>query len=81
MRKEIDLAQFGDIKIGHNISEYTWDGTDDFGNYLANGVYLYRVKTGINHQQIEHRSLANVVSETDLEGQFTEGFGKIYILR
>lgn len=73
--KEIDLAEFGDIKIGNNISTFTWNGTDEFGNQLANGVYLYRVKTAINRQQIEHRTT------TDDASRFKEGFGKIYILR
>lgn len=73
--KEIDLAEFGDIKIGNNVSTFTWNGTDEFGNRLANGVYLYRVKTAVSKKQIEHRTT------TDDASRFKEGFGKIYILR
>ena len=28
---------------GYRIDNINWDGKDDFGNPLANGVYLYRV--------------------------------------
>ncbi|MEO0468341.1 MAG: C25 family cysteine peptidase, partial [Bacteroidota bacterium] len=40
MIKTIDLLELGDVKVGRNITEYAWDGTDDNGDYLANGVYL-----------------------------------------
>ncbi|MFY0688742.1 MAG: hypothetical protein JXQ90_16330 [Cyclobacteriaceae bacterium] len=72
--KEIDEFELGPIHIGHNISEYAWDGTDEFGDRLANGVYLYRVISRIQGEIIEHRS-------TGADGAFTKGYGKLYILR
>jgi len=41
--KEISGLELGPLHIGVNRSEYKWDGTDEFGSKLANGVYLYQV--------------------------------------
>jgi hypothetical protein len=72
--KEIHKSELGALKIGQNTSAFAWDGTDMYGNKLANGLYLYRVKTVIDGKQVELRS-----SQGD--NSFKEGFGKIYILR
>ena len=40
--REIFQDELGPLRIGRNISEFAWDGTDQFGDQLANGVYLYR---------------------------------------
>ncbi len=72
--KEIFLEELGKIRIGRNITEYAWDGTDNFGDRLANGVYLYRVVTKINGQDIEKRN-------TNADQYFHKGFGKMYLMR
>jgi hypothetical protein len=72
--REITEDQIGPIYIGRNISEYAWDGTDEFGDRLANGVYLYRVLSRINGEAIKHR-------DTDADGYFKKDFGKMYIIR
>jgi hypothetical protein len=72
--REITVDELGPIKIGRNITEYTWDGTDEYGDILANGVYLYRVIVKIDGQDVEHR-------ESGADQYFTKDFGKIYILR
>lgn len=72
--REITEDQLGIIQIGRNISEYAWDGTDEFGDPLANGVYLYRVKAKINGEDIKHR-------ESGADPHFKKDFGKMYILR
>ena len=41
--REITKDELGPIRIGRNITEFKWDGTDQYGQRLANGVYLYRV--------------------------------------
>lgn len=74
--KEIGKDELGPLKIGHNLSEFSWNGTDMYGNKLANGVYLYRVKTVLNGQQLERR-----ISNEAADNSFKENFGKIYILR
>lgn len=72
--REITVGELGPIKIGRNITEYTWDGTDEYGDYLANGVYLYRVIVKINGQDVELR-------ESGADQYFTKEFGKMYIIR
>lgn len=72
--REIMRNELGNIRIGNNISTFAWDGTDEFGDKLANGVYLYRVMMQHNGQSIEHR-------ETAADNNFKHGFGKMYIMR
>lgn len=72
--KQIHLHETEMIRIGNNITDYYWDGKDEFGDPLANGVYLYRVTAKINNEEIEHRNSA-------ADNAFKKGFGKIYLLR
>lgn len=72
--KEINKEELGPLRIGRNITEYAWDGTDQFGDRLANGVYLYRVITRLNGQEIELRN-------TQADQYFVKGFGKMYLFR
>ena len=72
--REITKEELGFIKIGNNISEFSWDGTDEFGDQLANGVYLYKVTAKLNGENIALR-------ETAGDKYFTQGFGKIYLMR
>lgn len=73
--REIDLFELGTLRIGNNITEYAWDGRDQFGDQLANGIYLYRVIAKINGQEIDHRA-----TSADSKA-FHKGFGKMYLLR
>jgi flagellar hook assembly protein FlgD len=41
-----------DHKLGFN--RISWNGRDEYGNLLANGVYLYKLKAEINDQIINH---------------------------
>jgi flagellar hook assembly protein FlgD len=72
--REITEDQLGLIQIGRNISEYAWDGTDEFGDPLANGVYLYRVKARLNGEDIKRR-------ESGADQYFEKDFGKMYLFR
>jgi hypothetical protein len=73
--KEVFKEELGNISIGNNISEFTWDGTDQFGDRLANGVYFYNVITENNDKsEIKHRA-----NNTDV--YFRKNFGKIYLMR
>jgi flagellar hook assembly protein FlgD len=72
--KTIDAYDIGPIRIGRNITEYAWDGNDDYGDRLANGVYLYRVKAKIDGENIEHRP-------TSADKYFKKGFGKLYLMK
>lgn len=72
--REILQNELGPIRIGNNITEYAWDGRDEFGDQLANGVYIYRVLVRKNGQFVAHRPTAG-------DRGFTKGFGKMYLLR
>ncbi len=72
--REITQDEIGPIRIGNNITDYAWDGRDEFGDQLANGVYFYRVFINSNGQEIDRRA-------TNADGAFKNGFGKLYILR
>ena len=72
--KEINMTELGPIHIGRNITEYAWDGRDEYGDILANGVYLYRVIVRLNGQTLKHRS-----NESDKF--FKSGLGKMVIIR
>lgn len=72
--REITRHELGPVRIGNNISQFAWDGTDEFGDKLGNGVYLYRVFVQQNGQNVEHRSTA-------ADDTFKNGIGKIYLMR
>lgn len=42
--KIISTEEFGELHIGTNMSASLWDGRDDQGNRLPNGVYTYKVQ-------------------------------------
>ena len=75
--REITKEELGPIRIGRNITEYKWDGTDQFGNKLANGIYLYRVITNLNGQSLEQYKASG--DRTDQ--YFNRGYGKMYLMR
>ncbi|MCX7863355.1 MAG: C25 family cysteine peptidase, partial [Bacteroidales bacterium] len=72
--KTIRNEELGNIHIGRNITEYAWDGTDNFGDKLATGTYFYRVVATYKGKRLEHL-------ETEADTYFKHGFGKLYILR
>jgi hypothetical protein len=75
--REITKAELGTLRVGRNITDFKWDGTDQFGNKLANGIYLYRVIT--NHNG---KALDKYKAEGDNTDQyFNKGYGKMYLMR
>lgn len=72
--REILKEELGPIRIGHNISEFAWDGRDEWGDQLANGVYLYKVFIHHSGDTFETRA-------TKGDKAFKQGFGKLYLLR
>ena len=75
--REISKEEFGHIHIGNNVSEFAWDGTDMYGDKLANGIYLYQVYTRIEGSEIEHST-----TKAKEEGTyFVNGTGKIFLMR
>lgn len=75
--REITKDELGPLHIGRNITEFKWDGTDEYGEKLANGIYLYRVITNLNG-----KSLDKYKAEGDnTDKYFNKGYGKMYLMR
>ncbi|CAN5421319.1 hypothetical protein BH09BAC1_BH09BAC1_00740 [soil metagenome] len=72
--REIMLDELGPIRIGRNITEFAWNGTDQYGDPLGNGLYLYRIVASIDGQGIEKMA-------TGADKYFKSGFGKMYLAR
>ena len=72
--REIRQEELGPLHIGNNLT-YAWNGTDEYGAKLANGVYLYRVviKKG-NNERFEELN-------TKADQFFKNNFGKLVIIR
>lgn len=75
--REITQDELGPIHVGRNITDYKWDGTDMFGQKVANGVYLYRVLTNLNGKKMD--KFTDQGDNTDK--YFTKGYGKMYFMR
>jgi len=75
--KEITKQELGPLRIGRNITEYKWDGNDQFGQRLANGVYLYRFVTTLNGKKMDKFT----DSGDNTDKFFTRGYGKMYLMR
>jgi hypothetical protein len=74
--KEIGAAELGPLRIGNNITDFAWDGTDNFGDRLANGVYFYKVNMGSDSDDFEHYE-----TSADALAAFKHDLGKLYIAR
>lgn len=73
--KEITQDEIGPLRVGTHLTDYKWDGTDEYGGRLANGTYLYRVvskKTNGETYDLHKTKVDNFVNR---------GFGKLVILR
>jgi len=80
--KEITKEELGPLHIGRNITDYKWDGTDQYGDKLANGVYLYRVLTNLNGKSLDKfPTYGQDGYEVNTDKYFTKGYGKMYLMR
>jgi len=75
--REITSDELGPLHVGRNITEFKWDGTDMYGQRLANGVYLYRVLTNLNGKSLDKYKAEN----DNTDKYFTKGYGKMYLMR
>ncbi|RYF96594.1 MAG: hypothetical protein EOO00_02310, partial [Chitinophagaceae bacterium] len=75
--REVTKEELGPLHIGRNITDFKWDGKDQFGQKLANGVYLYRFVTTLNGQRMEKYKAKG--DNTDMF--FNNGYGKMYLMR
>jgi Peptidase family C25 len=74
--REVTEAEFGPMRAGKQRSDFCWDGRDQFGDQLANGVYLYRIVAkkadGSDFEFFENEQI---------DGFFKHGFGKMMLMR
>ncbi len=75
--REITKQELGPLHIGRNITDYKWDGNDQYGQRLANGVYLYRFVTTLAGKKMD--KFTDAGDNTDKF--FTRGYGKMYLMR
>ena len=83
--REITSEELGTIRIGRNITDFKWDGTDQFGQKLANGIYLYRVITNLNGKSIDKLNMVGLSNDANDDSStdryFRAGYGKMYLMR
>ncbi|HWB25211.1 MAG TPA: C25 family cysteine peptidase [Chitinophagaceae bacterium] len=80
--REITSAELGPLHIGRNITTFKWDGTDQYGQKLANGVYLYRVLTNLNGHSLDKFSTLDANGDpVNTDQYFNKGYGKMYLMR
>lgn len=72
--RTVHKDELGALRVGDNVSEFSWDGTDQFGDQLARGVYLFKVDVRTQGKDFER-------FETSGDGLFEKGYGKIYLMR
>ena len=73
--RTITEKEFGPLRIGAHLSDYSWDGTDMFGSLLPSGIYLFELKiTDENGEPVPHQASA-------YDAHVKNGWGKIIIQR
>ena len=72
--REIFMSELGPLRIGNNLTDYAWDGTDQYGDRLANGTYLYRVALDDAAGQFSQR-------RTAADQAFKNDWGKLVLMR
>ncbi|MFB6306628.1 MAG: hypothetical protein ABEH43_06520, partial [Flavobacteriales bacterium] len=72
--REITKEELGPLRIGRNKTDFWWDGTDKYGDKLANGVYLYKVIVKDDNDKVKKR-------KTGTDKYFKKGYGKMYLMR
>ena len=80
--REITQDELGPLYIGTHMTDYAWEGTDEFGDLLATGVYLYqfiaRDDSGTSMDLLQKKDYGKI---RNLNSFFKKGIGKMVILR
>lgn len=75
--REITQNELGPLKIGKHLTDFVWDGTDQYGDKLANGVYLYRfIMKDQSKKRYDEYELSN-----NNKSFFDGDWGKLVIIR
>jgi hypothetical protein len=80
--RDVTEEELGPLHIGRNITQFKWNGTNQYGQKLANGIYIYRVITNLNGQSLSkfptYDPSGNLVNT---DQYFKNGYGKMYLMR
>jgi len=74
--REITEQEFGPLKPGTHRSDFYWNGRDEYGDQLANGVYLYRIVA----KKLDGADF-DLLENDAADGFFKHGFGKMVLMR
>ena len=74
--REIDELELGPLRVGTHLTDFVWDGTDQYGDRLANGVYLYRFM--LNEDDNEKREQIKIEG---VDKYMKAGVGKMVLIR
>ena len=72
--KVITEKDLGKLRVGENKPVFEWDGTNQWGNMLPSGLYIYRLSVVLNGMEL-------VDGRTSSDKGFANGVGKIYLIR
>ncbi|MEM1215287.1 MAG: C25 family cysteine peptidase [Bacteroidota bacterium] len=76
--REIRPQELGPLQVGTHQTDFSWDGTDDYGDQLANGVYLYRL---LLPESLREQGADAHYARSEVDRFFANDLGKIVILR
>ena len=76
--RDIDILDHESLRVGTHRTDYRWDGTDEYGDPLANGVYLYRI---ITQDETGQQVAKAAGDERGTDRFFRNGIGKLVIVR
>jgi hypothetical protein len=83
--KEISKEELGPLKIGLNKTNYQWNGNDQFGNYLASGVYIYKVEVKDQGKKVDlmpnQELLKLIENDPEISTVLLQQSGKMIIVR
>jgi len=80
--RDVTNEELGPLHIGRNITQFKWNGTNQYGQKLANGIYLYRVITNLNGQSLSKFATYDPSgNQVNTDQYFKSGYGKMYLMR
>ncbi len=75
--KHIYINEYDVVHIGRNTTFYVWDGTDDYGYKVSQGMYFYKAYATLDGEKIyENEDLSKLTSKL-----YSIKFGKLIYIR
>jgi hypothetical protein len=62
--RRVNINKYDIVHIGRNSTFFVWDGTDDYGDKVAQGMYFYKAYTNLNGEKVyETQDLSKLTSK------------------